>query len=172
MRKEPVLISGKDMVKNETECFDCGCNLKPVCPKYVPDDTRPSWDDVWMKVAHAVAERSVDKRHQVGAVVVTEDNTQLLSLGYNGNFKGGPNKAESDEPGESGLIHAEVNALIKLDYNNPKIKKMYITLSPCRPCAKLLVNSGINEVIYDEKYRDTSGLDILRESGIVIRQHS
>jgi dCMP deaminase len=172
MCKESVLISGKDMLKDEKECYDCGCNLRTVCPGYVPEDTRPSWDDVWMKVAQSVAERSVDPRHQVGAIVVTEDNTQLLSLGYNGNFAGGPNKIESETPGESGLIHGEINCVIKLDYNNPKKKKMYVTLSPCRDCAKVLVNAGIQEVIYGEEYRDTSGLDILRESGIVIRQHS
>jgi len=132
---------------------------------------RPSWDDVWMRVARTISERSVDKKHQVGAVVVTEDNTQLLSLGYNGNYKGGPNRTVSDQAGESGLIHAEVNALIKLDYNNPKVKKMYISLSPCRACAKLIVNAGISEVIYGILYRDATGLDILREAGNKIRYY-
>ena len=125
-----------------------------------------------MKVAHNVSERSYDPRHKVGAIIVTEDNTQLLSLGYNGNYKGGPNKAESEQPGESGFIHAEQNALIKLDYNNPKVKKMYITLSPCAHCAKMIVNSNIEEVIYDQEYRDSRGLDILREAGVKVRQYS
>ena len=97
---------------------------------------RPSWDSVWMNVTHTIAERSVDPRYQVGAIIVTDDNTQLLALGYNGNYKGGPNQVESVEPGHSGLIHAEQNALIKLDYNNPKRKKMYVTLSPCSHCAR------------------------------------
>ena len=70
----------------------------------------------------------------------------------------------------SGQPHAEINALLKLDYNNPKRKIMYVTLSPCRMCAKAAVNSGIDEVVYDEEYRDTSGLDILRDAGIICRK--
>jgi len=134
--------------------------------------SRPEWDEVWMRVAHTIAERSVDPRHQVGTIIVTEDNTQLLSLGYNGNYKGGPNKVESEVPGQSGLIHAEQNALIKLDYNNPKKKKMYVTLSPCSHCAKMIVNANINEVIYDQKYRDDAGLNIMRSAGITVRRFS
>jgi len=134
--------------------------------------SRPAWDEVWMSVAHTIAERSVDPRHQVGTIIVTEDNTQLLSLGYNGNYKGGPNKVESDEPGQSGLIHAEQNALIKLDYNNPKKKKMYVTLSPCSHCAKMIVNANVNEVIYADLYRDSAGIEIMKSAGLTVRRFS
>jgi dCMP deaminase len=106
----------------------------------------------------------------VGAVVATEDNTQVLSVGYNGDHAGGSNEVESLEPGLSGCIHAEINALIKLDYNNPKKKKMYVTLSPCKMCAKAIVNANISEVIFLEKYRDESGLQLLQNSGIGVRQ--
>ena len=132
--------------------------------------TRPSWDDIWMQTARVIACRSIDPRHKVGAVVVSGDNTQVLAVGYNGNYTGGPNKVESLDPGESGCIHAEINALLKLDYNNPKRKIMYVTLSPCRMCAKAIVNSGINEVVYDEAYRDISSLDILKDAGIICRK--
>ena len=104
---------------------------------------RPDWDSVWMRTAHIIAERSYDPRHQVGAVVVTQDNTQVLAVGYNGNYAGGPNEVESSSPGESGMIHAEINALLKMDYNNPKYKKLYVTLSPCRHCAKAMVNLSL-----------------------------
>ena len=130
---------------------------------------RPSWDEVWLETAALISQRSYDPRHQVGTVVVSEDNTQVLAVGYNGNYSGGPNEVESTIPGESGMIHAEINALLKLDYNNPKKKKLYVTLSPCRMCAKAIVNSGIDEVIYSEEYRDTSGLDVLRDAGIEVR---
>tara|TARA_R110002060_G_scaffold27726_3_gene37597 strand:+ start:566 stop:976 length:411 start_codon:yes stop_codon:yes gene_type:complete len=133
---------------------------------------RISWDEVWMNFARTVAKRSYDPRNCVGAVVVTEDNTQVLSIGYNGNYHGGPNEVESEEPGHSGMIHAEINALIKLDYNNPKRKKMYITLSPCRACAKAIVNGGIEEVIYDEEYRDISSLNIFRDTGTLFRKYA
>jgi len=131
---------------------------------------RPSWDEIWMSFAHLIARRSYDPRFQVGAVVVTSNNTQVLAIGYNGNYAGGPNETESSEPGKSGMIHAEVNALLKMDYNNPKEKKLYLTLSPCRMCAKAIVNAGIDEVIYAEGYRDLSGVEILTSTGLIVRQ--
>lgn len=103
-------------------------------------------------------------------MIVTDDNTQVLAVGYNGDHRGGPNEVESHEPGHSGFIHAEINALIKCDFNHPKRKKMYLTVSPCRQCAKAIVNGGISEVIFKKKYRDESGLEILRNSGVAIRQ--
>lgn len=133
-------------------------------------EKRPTWNEVWMKTAYIIASRSTDPRHKVGSVIVTNDNTQILALGYNGNYTGGPNVVESTEPGQSGNLHAEVNALLKMDYNNPKKKIMYITLSPCRMCAKAIINSKIDKVVYNEKYRDTSGLEILIEAGIEVEQ--
>lgn len=130
---------------------------------------RPGWDKIWMDFAVSISGRSYDPRHQVGAVVVTGDNTQVLAIGYNGNYAGGPNEVESELPGQSGMLHAEINALLKMDYNNPKQKKLYVTLSPCRMCAKAIVNAGIDEVIYGTSYRDTSGLDILNACGIKVR---
>jgi len=121
-----------------------------------------------MKIAWNISERSYDPRLKVGAIVVSDDNTRLLSLGYNGNYRGGPNEAESDQPGQSGMIHAEVNALIKCDYNFNRKKIMYLTHAPCVSCAKLIVNADISSVIYDFEYRDMSGLKILRNSGIEV----
>ena len=130
---------------------------------------RPPWDEIWMSCAQSIARRSYDPRHQVGAVIVTKENTQVLAVGYNGNYSGGPNEVESTSPGESGMIHAEINALLKMDYNNPKKKVMYLTLSPCRMCAKAIVNAGIDVLIYNEIYRDSSGIDILKECGVEVR---
>ena len=132
--------------------------------------SRPSWDEIWIDVTKKIAERSIDNRLQVGAVVVTDDNTQVLSVGYNGNYSGGPNNVESSSPGCSGLIHAEINALLKLDYNNPKQKKMYVTHFPCRMCAKAIVNAGIKCVIYEQEYRDMSSMDIFRDADISVRK--
>ena len=129
---------------------------------------RPKWDEIWLRFAHIIAERSYDPRHQVGAVIVAHDNTQVLAIGYNGNYSGGPNEVESEIPGESGMIHAEINALLKMDYNNPKKKILYVTLSPCRMCAKAMVNAGITRVVYDEEYRDPSGINLLHDAGIEV----
>lgn len=131
---------------------------------------RLPWDQVWMRVAETIAERSYDGSLRVGAIVVSSDNTQLLSLGYNGNYAGGPNKRESGEPGHSGFIHAEINCLLKLDYNNPKSKRMYLTHSPCRQCAKAIINAGIREVVYGQPFRQTDGIDLLQSVGISCRQ--
>jgi dCMP deaminase len=83
---------------------------------------------------------------------------------------GGPNCRESETPGESGFIHAEVNALIKLDFNSPKRKKMYVSLSPCKMCAKAIVNARVDEVIYVDAYRDQSGIELLKAAGVKVRQ--
>jgi len=128
--------------------------------------SRPSWPETWMAIAHVIAARSYDPRLKVGAIIVTSDNTQMLSGGYNGNFAGGPHEHESPEPGLSGFIHAETNALLKLDFNHPKEKHMYLTHSPCRMCAKLIVNAGIRRVVFAVAYRDPSGVDLLRDVGI------
>ena len=133
-------------------------------------EDRPSWDQIWMDFASLISKRSYDPRYQVGSVVVTGDNTQVLSVGYNGNYAGGPNEVESKTPGHSGFIHAEINALLKMDYNNPKRKKLYLTLSPCRACSKAIVNAGINEVVFREQYRDITGIEILKSAGLLVRQ--
>ncbi len=133
---------------------------------------RPSWDQIWMRFAESISQRSCDPRYQVGAVIVTDDNTQVLAVGYNGDQKGGSNSVESCEPGGSGFIHAEINALIKCDYNNPKRKIMYVTLSPCKMCSKSIVNAGISEVVYLESYRCKEGIELLLECGVRVRKFS
>ena len=131
---------------------------------------RPRWDDIWIDFAHTISRRSPDPKHKVGAVIVNEENTQVLSVGYNGDQKGGSNKRESLLRGQSGFIHAEINALIKCDYNYPKKKKMYLTLSPCDVCAKAIVNAGISEVIYSEFYPNSeNSIKILKDAGIAVR---
>jgi len=127
---------------------------------------RKKWDNIWMDLAISLSERSTDVKHLVGCVIVTEDNTQVLSIGYNGDHKGGTNKRISLESGKSGFIHAENNALIKCDFNNLKGKKMYVTLSPCYACSQLIINfESIKTVYYLEKYCD-KGLKLLNKFGI------
>lgn len=148
--------------------------ISAISKEYVsnPDLPRVCWDDVWMSMAVIISTRSRDPRNKVGAVIVTNDNTQVLSVGYNGDHAGGSNCVESCEPGQSGFLHAEINALIKCDFNNFKSKKIYLTLSPCRVCAKAIVNGGISEIIYLEEYRDNSGIQLLKEAGLTVRKHS
>lgn len=131
---------------------------------------RPTWDKIWTDFATQISNRSLDPKYKVGAIIVNDENTQVLSIGYNGDQKGGPNTRDSLSVGESGFIHAEINALIKCDYSYHRKKKMYLTLSPCNVCAKAIVNAGIEEVIYLERYEQSTGLDILIDAGINARQ--
>lgn len=130
--------------------------------------TRPTWPEVWMSLAEKISERSYDDRMRVGAIIVSSDNTSVLSVGYNGAARGLPNKPESLEPGKSGFLHSELNACLKADFNFPKPKHMYCTHSTCRDCARVLINFGISRFVYRMLYRDPSGLDILRTAGIEV----
>ena len=153
-------------------CMSCGVKTGThICMSCLPSTEvkrggRPSWPETWMTIAKSIAERSYDPRLKVGAIVVSADNTSMLSVGYNGNYRGGPHEHESKEPGQSGFIHAEVNALVKCDFNFPKKKHMYVTHSPCRACAKLIINAEIAHVVYEIQYRDTSGIELLKSTGI------
>lgn len=113
---------------------------------------RISWDQLWIQMAELVSKRSVDPKFKVGCVIVSKDNTRVLALGYNGDHKGGPNERESMQSGQSGFIHAEINALIKADFANHQDKIMYLTHSPCYMCSKAIINAGIKEVYYKDTY--------------------
>jgi dCMP deaminase len=142
----------------------------PLMTEKDTETDRPTWDEIWMDFASKISMRSVDPKYKVGSVIVNAENTQVLSIGYNGDQKGGPNKRNSLATGGSGFIHAEINSLIKLDYNNPCRKKMYLTLSPCIVCAQALVNAGIEEVVYGRFYEHGSeSIKVLEDAGIVVR---
>lgn len=126
------------------------------------------WDDIWMNLAHQISSRSADPRLKVGSVIVTEDNESVLAIGYNGDEKGGTNTPDSLEPGCSNFIHAEVNAIAKMNYNDPRSRKIYITHAPCPVCARLIVNANIKKVIYCYPYRSEQGLQILKNRNIEI----
>jgi len=128
-------------------------------------DNRPPIDKIYMKFAWLISERSTCSRLKVGCVIVGEGKRRVLSIGYNGNYVGGPNKCDSTEPGNCGCLHAEEGACIKLDYKEP-IKLAYITHSPCKMCAKRLINAGVSHVFYDKKYRSEEGIDLFRLAGI------
>lgn len=102
-------------------------------------------------------------------MITPADYTRVLSFGYNGNAKGLANTCDSDEPGQCGCVHAEMNALLKLDYTEPS-KVMFVTDSPCKACAKAMVNSGISRVYFVREYRKTEGLDLLRELNIPVER--
>ena len=129
---------------------------------------RPSFDQIYMGLALALSKRSTCERAQVGCVVVSADNNQVLAVGYNGNFRGGKNGCDSDEPGLCGCLHAEDNCMIKLDFNGGIEKKLYTTTLPCKTCAKRIVNARISRVIYLRDYRLRDGLKILKKAKVKV----
>jgi dCMP deaminase len=127
---------------------------------------RPSFLSIYMQFAKLLSHRSTCSRNQVGCVVVTSDYNRVLSIGYNGGARGVFNECLSSEPGKCGHLHAEINALIKLDYNDPSKKIMLVTVMPCFSCSVAIVNAGMSEVLYAQEYRLTEGVELLKRSGI------
>lgn len=128
---------------------------------------RPSYETIFMQLAKLMASRSLDPRLKVGCVITDEHFERVLGLGLNGGARGQSDNPESDIPGASKLIHAEVNALIKCD-NTVKNKIVFLTHAPCKVCAKTLVNAGIKKLYYCEIYRDISGLEVLKNANVGI----
>lgn len=122
-------------------------------------------EEVYMRMAEELAKRSTCARSQVGSVIASGDLTQVLGIGYNGNARGLPNACDGTEPGRCGCIHSEANALIKAGAQI-RDKVMFVTMSPCVMCAKMVVNSNVARVYYRSAYRDGAGLEVLRQGGV------
>ena len=118
----------------------------------------------WAKLSHC-------NRKQVAALLVK--NGVIISDGYNGTPSGFPNACENDL-GETHwyVLHAEANAILKVakSTNNAHGSTLYITLSPCKDCCKLILQSGITRMVYLNAYKDTTAIDFLRNSGIEVVQ--
>lgn len=133
--------------------------------------TRVAWDEYFMLLAEQAAKRSTCSRLQVGAVIV--QNRQVLSTGYNGAPRGLSHCVHNDDSPCTISVHAEANALIYAG-SLPQcyLREMYITHAPCYDCSKLIINAGIDRVVYRDTYRSTAGLDLLREGDVYIEQLS
>ena len=125
------------------------------------------YDNAYMRMAEEWAKLSHCTRKNVGALIVKD--RMIISDGYNGSPSGFPNECENAE-GETHwyVLHAEANAITKLarSQNSAEGATLYITLSPCRDCAKLILQSGISRVVYKQAYKDTSGIDFLDKAFI------
>ncbi|MFZ4455762.1 MAG: deoxycytidylate deaminase [Bacteroidales bacterium] len=130
-------------------------------------DKQTALDLRYLRMALIWAENSYCKRRQVGALVVK--NKMIISDGYNGTPSGFENNCE-DENGITFpfVLHAEANAITKLatSHNSSKGATLYITTAPCIECSKLIIQSGIERVVYADKYRFEDGLLLLQKSGI------
>ena len=129
------------------------------------------YDTAYMNMALEWAKLSRCKRKQVGALIVK--NRMIISDGYNGTPSGFDNCCE-DENGETHwyVLHAEANAILKIASSNHDCNgaTLYLTMSPCKECSKLVHQAGIKRLVYLNGYKDTSGLAFLENAGVQIEQ--
>ncbi|MDD3062663.1 MAG: dCMP deaminase family protein [Massilibacteroides sp.] len=126
-------------------------------------------DKRYLRMAMIWAENSYCKRRQVGALIVKDK--MIISDGYNGTPAGFENICEDENNlTKPYVLHAEANAITKVaaSANSSKGATIYVTAAPCIECAKLIIQSGIQRVVYSEKYRVEDGLNLLIRAGIQV----
>jgi dCMP deaminase len=127
------------------------------------------YDKAYLRMAHTWAELSHCVRKKVGALIVRDG--RIISDGYNGTPAGFENSCENTN-GETHwyVLHAEANAILKVarSTNDCNDATLYITLSPCKDCSKLVIQAGIKRVAYVNEYKDTTGIDFLRDAGVEV----
>lgn len=124
---------------------------------------RLSRDKVNMEMAYVMAKRSTCLRKQVGCVIVKDG--RIIVSGYNGVPSGVQHCTECSGPSCDKAVHAEAGAITYSARKGIALEgsTLYVTMSPCKKCADLILNAGIKEVVYDESYRDITGLKYLEQ---------
>ncbi|UAB82212.1 dCMP deaminase family protein [Marixanthomonas sp. SCSIO 43207] len=129
------------------------------------------YDIAYLRMAQEWSKLSYCKRKQVGALIVKDK--MIISDGYNGTPSGFENFCE-DEEGYTKwyVLHAEANAILKVASSTQSCKgaTLYITLSPCKECSKLIHQAGITRLVYHKGYKDNSGIKFLEKAGVTITQ--
>jgi dCMP deaminase len=135
----------------------------------VMNEKQSRYDRAYLRLAKSWASLSYCQRKQVGAIIVKD--SIIISDGYNGTPAGFDNCCENDS-GETHwyVLHAEANAILKVakSTNNCKGATLYLTHSPCKDCSKLVLQSGISRLVYQEAYKDTAGIDFLQSAGLEV----
>lgn len=120
------------------------------------------YDTIFLQIANEMSKLSYANRKKVGALIVK--NNSIISDGYNGTPVGYSNDCE-DENGQTYwyVLHAEANAVTKLAKKGQSAigSTLYITMSPCKECTKLIIQSGISRVVYSSNYKDQTGVNFL-----------
>jgi len=127
------------------------------------------YDIAYLKMAQEWSKLSYCKRKQVGALIVKDK--MIISDGYNGTPTGFENVCEDDKNSTKWyVLHAEANAIMKVASSTQSSKNatLYITMSPCKECSKLVFQSGIIRVVYNIEYTDKSGINFLKKAGLEI----
>lgn len=127
------------------------------------------YDRLFMDMAIRVSAMSYAQRNKVGSVL--EKGGRIISMGWNGTPSGFDNTCEDENNiTKPEVIHAEMNLISKLakSTDSGEGSTMYVTLSPCVQCAKLIIQSGISKVVYDTPYRDLGGVELLLKAKIEV----
>lgn len=127
------------------------------------------FDKAYLRIAREWGKLSHCKRKQVGAIIVKD--RMIISDGYNGTPTGFENKCEDENQFTKWyVLHAEANAILKVAGSTQSCKgaTLYITLSPCKECSKLIHQSGIKRVVYQQAYKDDSGIQFLIKAGVEV----
>ena len=135
------------------------------------EDKQLMLDRRYLRMASIWAENSYCVRRKVGAILVK--NKMIISDGFNGTPSGFENVCEDDnDTTKPYVLHAEANAITKVarSNNSSEGSTLYITASPCLECAKLIIQSGIKRVVFNELYRISDGIDLLRRAGVEVVQ--
>jgi len=135
-------------------------------------DKTKRYDTAYLRIAQEWGQLSYCQRKKVGAIIVKD--RMIISDGYNGTPSGFENCCEDD----AGLtkwyvLHAEANAILKVAKSTQSCDKatLYITMSPCKECSKLIHQSGITRVVYIYDYKDNSGIEFLEKAGVEVVQY-
>ncbi len=129
------------------------------------------YDKAYLRMAETWSKLSYCERKQVGAIIVKD--AMIISDGYNGTPSGFDNCCEDEEGATQWyVLHAEANAILKVakSTNNCRGATLYLTLSPCKDCSKLVVQSGISRVVFRDSYKDQAGINFLKSAGIEVLQ--
>lgn len=127
------------------------------------------YDIAYLRMAREWGKLSYCKRKQVGAIIVRDK--MIISDGYNGTPTGFPNVCEDDEGNTNWyVLHAEANAILKVASSTQSSHgaTLYITLSPCKDCSKLVHQAGIKRVVYTDAYKDLTGVEFLEKAGVEV----
>lgn len=129
------------------------------------------FDKAYLRIANEWGKLSHCKRKKVGALIVKD--RMIISDGYNGTPTGFENYCEDDEGYTKWyVLHAEANAILKVASSTQSCQgaTLYITMSPCKECSKLIHQAGITRIVYEIGYKDNSGLEFLEKAGIELNQ--
>jgi len=136
----------------------------------MPEKKQKRYDVAYLKMAKEWGKLSHCERKQVGAIIVKD--RMIISDGYNGTPTGFENVCE-DEKGATKwyVLHAEANAILKVAGSTQSCEgaTLYITLSPCKECSKLVHQAGIKRIVYHKAYKDDSGLQFLAKAGVELK---